>query len=128
MSRFDDILDDVIGGVKTAADITAKKTNEVVEYSKLKYKTKTVTWDIEKAYAKLGALVYESRKSDESYEEAIRLAVEEIDVLNVRLDDLEDQLANLKRDPVKEARAAKEEPKEAPEEVFDYSEEEDGDE
>jgi predicted nucleic acid-binding Zn-ribbon protein len=125
MSRFDDILEDVIGKAKVAADITAKKTSEVVEFGKLKYRAKTVAWDIEKAYAKLGALVYEARKSDESFDDAILLVMEELDKLNAKLDDLENQLLNLKTDPVKEARTAKAaaEPKEAPEEVFDYADE-----
>jgi hypothetical protein len=46
MSKFDDILEDVIGKAKVAADITAKKTSEVVELGKLKYRAKTTAWDI----------------------------------------------------------------------------------
>jgi uncharacterized membrane protein YukC len=117
----------VIGKAKVAADITAKKTSEVVEFGKLKYRAKTVAWDIEKAYAKLGALVYEARKSDDNFDDATLLVMEELDKLNAKLDDLESQLLNLKTDPVKEARTAKPaaEPKEAPEEVFDYTDEDD---
>jgi predicted nucleic acid-binding Zn-ribbon protein len=131
MSKFDDILEDVIGKAKVAADITAKKTSEVVELGKLKYRAKTTAWDIEKAYAKLGALVYEARKSDENFDDAIQLVMEELDKLNAKLDDLENQLLNLKTDPVREARNArtaaepKETPEEAPEEVFDYTDEDD---
>ncbi|MDL2234520.1 hypothetical protein LJC63_13220 [Ruminococcaceae bacterium OttesenSCG-928-L11] len=131
MSRFDEILDDVIGKAKVAADVTAKATTEMVEFGKLKYKAKQIAWDIEKAYAKLGALVYEARKSDENFDDAVMLAVEELDVLNSRLDDLEDKLADLRTDTVKEARSSRPrpEPEEAPteepeEEVYNYSENE----
>ncbi|MDR2933421.1 MAG: hypothetical protein LBV27_09990 [Oscillospiraceae bacterium] len=106
MSKFDEILDDVIYKAKVAADVAGKKTNEVVEFGKLKYKAKQVSWDIEKAYAKLGALVYEARKSDESFDEIIMLAVEELDKLNERLDRLEDKLAYMKTDDYKNQREA----------------------
>jgi uncharacterized protein Yka (UPF0111/DUF47 family) len=124
MSRFDDILDDVIDKARYAADIAGKKTTEMVEYGKIKYKAKTVAWDIEKAYSKLGQLVYEAKKSGEGYDEPVALAVEEIDRLNAQLDELEDQLSQMKTDNAKSARVPKAD--EAPEaeertgEIFNY--------
>ena len=114
MSRFDEILDEVIEKARIAADVAGKKTNEVVEYSKLKYKSKQVSWDIEKAYAKLGAFVYEARKSGESYDDVIMLAEEELDMLHTRLDDLEEQLGDLKKtgEATREARSARAKPAE----------------
>jgi len=105
MSRFEDALDEFIDKARQAADVAGKKTTEMVEYGKLKYKAKTVAWDIEKAYAKLGVLVYEARKSGDNYEDAVSLAVEEIDRLNAKLDDLEEQIADVRNSSVREARA-----------------------
>ncbi|MCL2055918.1 MAG: hypothetical protein FWH02_01705 [Oscillospiraceae bacterium] len=113
MGKFEDAFDEFIEKARQAADIAGKKTTEMVEYGKLKYKAKTVAWDIEKAYTKLGALVYESRKSGESCEDAVGLAVEAIDALNEKLDELEDLLAEVKSSSVKETRAK---PKDADEE------------
>ena len=124
MARFDEILDDVIIKAKAAADVAGKKTSEVVEYGKLKYKTKQAAWDIEKSYAKLGALVYEARKSEENFDDAVVLAMDELDILNAKLDDLEEKLAEAKRDVVRSTKAAKEEaPEEA--EIFDFVKEDD---
>ena len=128
MSRFDDILDDVIFKARVAADVAGKKTNEVVEIGKLKYKAKQVSWEIEKSYAKLGALVYEARKSGEEFEDVILLAVEELDSLNEKLDKLEEKLAYMKTDEYKEqrdaAKAARESSyKAAPVEEYEFDDE-----
>jgi hypothetical protein len=130
MSKFDELLDDVILKAKEVADIAGKKTNEAIEFGKLKYKAKSTAWDIEKAHAKLGAIVYESKKSGEDFGDAVKLAIDELDVLNAKLDDLEERIAAMKVDPVKESRQErpkeepKDEPEAAPEETFDYTEEE----
>ena len=124
MAKFDEILDEVIIKAKAAADVAGKKTSEVVEYGKLKYKTKQAAWDIEKSYAKLGALVYEARKSEENFDDAIVLAMDELDIQNARLDDLEEKLAEAKRDVIRSNRATAKPPvvDEEPE-IFDFADE-----
>lgn len=92
MSRFDDFVDEFVFMAKSAADVASKKTGEMVETSKVRYQMKQVEWEIEKAYAKLGAIFYESRKSKDSFDEVIQLAVSEIDDLKKRYDALADQL------------------------------------
>lgn len=92
MGRFDEFLDEFVFMAKSAADAASKKTGEVVEVSKLKYQVKQTEWDLEKAYAKLGAIVYESKRSDEDFSDAVLLATGEIDDLKARMSDIEDAL------------------------------------
>ena len=97
MSRFDDLFDEIMWKARSAADVASQKTNEMVELSKLKYSIKQTQWDIEKAYSKLGAFVYESKKSNEDFSDLINLAVGEIDLLGEKLDELENQLLACKK-------------------------------
>ena len=92
MSRLNEFVDEFIFMAKSAADVASKKTGEVVESSKLKYQVKQTEWDIEKAYAKLGAIVYESKRSSEDLSDVISISVAEIDDLNLKLDLLEEKL------------------------------------
>lgn len=87
MSRFDDFVDEFVFMAKNAADIATKKTGEVVESSKIRYQMKQIEWEIEKAYAKLGAIVYESKKSSDGFDEVIALAISEVDDLKTRYED-----------------------------------------
>ena len=97
MSRLDEFVDEFVFIAKSAAGVASKKTGEVVEISKLKYQIKQAEWDIEKAYAKLGAIVYESKRSDEDFSGAILLATGEIDDVNLRIDNLEEKLRAFKK-------------------------------
>lgn len=96
MSRFDDFVDEFVFMAKNAADVATKKTGEVLETSKLRYQLKQVEWEIEKAYAKLGAILYESKKNSDNYEEVIQLAISEVDDLKERFDEINDKLRNYK--------------------------------
>lgn len=97
MNTIENIFDEVIGKAKTVADVAGKKTSEMIEIGKIKYKMKQITWDIEKTYAKLGALVYEARGSGENYDDVIEIVVAEIDDLNTRLDLLEHEYDEYKK-------------------------------
>lgn len=92
MSRFDDFVDEFIFMAKNAADVASKKTNEVVEVNKIRYQMKQVEWEIEKAYAKLGAIVYESKKSADNFDEIIGLAISEIDDLKERYESFSERI------------------------------------
>ena len=126
MARFDELFDEVFEKAKYAADAAGKKTSEMVEVGKLKYKAKQISWEIERTYSKLGVIVYEAKKSGGEYDTVIDAAVEEIDALNKRLDELEEKVrqvrkADTKR-PVNDSEEASEEasveaPEEAPVEV-----------
>ena len=96
MSRFDDFVDEFVFMAKNAADVATKKTGEVVESNKVRYQMKQVEWEIEKTYAKLGAIFYESRKSSDNFDEIIALAIGEVDDLKERYEDLAEKLRSYK--------------------------------
>lgn len=97
MSKFDDFIDEFVFMAKNAAGVASKKTEEVVEISKLKYQIKQAEWDLEKAYAKLGAIVYESKRSSEDFSDAILLATSEIDDLKQKAAHMEDTLRTYRK-------------------------------
>lgn len=107
MSKFEELFDDIVYKAKNVADVAGKKTGDVVNFSKLKYQVKQTQWDIEKAYSKLGAFVYESRKSDEDFTDLIELAINEVDLLCERMEHLELQIRT-RRNVVKCASCGKE--------------------
>lgn len=96
MSKFDEFVDEFVFMAKNAADVATKKTEEVVETSKIRYQLKQLEWEVEKAYAKLGAIVYESKKSTDSFDEIIQLAISEIDDLKERYESLNDKMRTYK--------------------------------
>ncbi len=84
MSRFDDLL----LKAKTVANAAGKKTGELVEVSKLKLEAVQINSDIQKAYERLGSVVYEQEKTGADNNDLIALCVSEIDGLLVELSDL----------------------------------------
>ena len=97
MSVFEELFDDFMDKAKSVADTATRKTGDVVDMGKLRYEIKQTQWDIEKTYAKLGAIVYESKKSSENYDEVIDLAVSEIDSLCGKPQELEIRLRTYKK-------------------------------
>lgn len=97
MGRFDDFVDEFVFMARNAADVAGKKTGEVVELGRLKYQIKQAEWDIERAYAKLGAIVYESRRGAEDLEDAVKLAIEEIDDIRRKINHLEESVRAFKK-------------------------------
>ena len=77
MSRFDDLL----LKAKTVANAAGKKTGELVEVSKLKLEAVQINSDIQKAYERLGSVVYEQEKTGADNNDLIALCVSEIDGL-----------------------------------------------
>jgi uncharacterized coiled-coil DUF342 family protein len=92
MPTFDELFDEVLLKVKSAADYTGKKTSEMVEIGKLRYKAKQISWELERTYSKLGVIVYEAKKGGSDFGTVITAAVEEIDNLNRKLDDVEEKI------------------------------------
>jgi len=91
------LFEEVVSKAKTVADTTGKRTGEMVELGKLKYKAKQISWEIERTYAKLGVIVYESKKTGGDFSTVIAAAVEELDKLNVDLDRLEEKIRDFKK-------------------------------
>lgn len=97
MSKFDEFVDEFVFMAKNAADIASKKTGEVVETGRLKYQIKQTEWDLEKAYAKLGAIFYESKRSNEDFSDAVTLAIKEIDDLKLKITHVEETLRTYRK-------------------------------
>ena len=93
-------LDDVINTTKSVAATAGKKTDEAVQYSKLKIKTAQLNSDIKNKFEKLGALIYQMAKTDEKNNEEFDLLIGEIDDCYALLDDIEAKLNELKKEVV----------------------------
>lgn len=93
-------FDSLIGRAKSVVDDLGKKTNDVVEISKMKLTVASLGSDIDKVYQKLGLMVYEMAKSGSENRGLIDGCVAEIDALKQKLDEVTgqmDQLKNVRR-------------------------------
>jgi len=97
MSKFEEFFDDFKGRAKTVYGTASKVTSDVVDMGKVRYQIKQTQWEIEKTYAKLGAICYETKKGGENLEEVRELAIAEIDALNEKLEELEKRLRTYKK-------------------------------
>ena len=97
MPNFDELFDEVLLKVKSAAETTGKIAGEMAEIGKLKYKAKQISWDMERTYSKLGVITYESRKTGGNFDSVIDAAVEELDALNAKLDVVEEKIRSYKK-------------------------------
>lgn len=93
-------LDDVISTTKNVAATAGKKTDEAVQFSKLKIKTAQLNSDIKNKFEKLGALIYQMAKTDEKNNEEFDLLIAEIDDCYAMLDDIEERINDLKKEVV----------------------------
>jgi len=97
MSTFEELFDELKGKAKTVYGTASKMTSEAVDIGKVRYQIKQTQWEIEKTYAKIGAVVYESKKGGENLDDVIALAIAEVDAYNEKLEDLEKRLRSHKR-------------------------------
>ena len=81
-------LDDVFNTTKNVAAAAGKKTDVAVQISKLKIKEAQVNSDIKEKFEKLGALIYQMKKTDEKDTEAFDALVAEIDECYAKLDEI----------------------------------------
>lgn len=93
-------LDDVISTTKNVAATAGKKTDEAVQFSKLKIKAAQLNSDIKNKFEKLGALIYQMAKTDEKNNEEFDLLIGEIDDCYAMLDDIEEKINDLKKEVV----------------------------
>ena len=89
-------LDEVINTTKTVAATAGKKTDEAVQYSKLKIKAVQLNSDVKSKFEKLGALIYQMAKSDEKHNEEFDEIIADIDELYAKIEDVEAKLDELK--------------------------------
>lgn len=90
------IFDDLMGKAKAAADVAGKKTGEIMEISKLKLQINQLTCEVDKAYSRMGALVYESVKNNADAKDVINVIVAEIDDLNGQIEEAQAKINQLK--------------------------------
>lgn len=79
------LLDDVVVNVKSAANTVTKKTNDFVDYSKLRFTASGLSNEIRKKYQTLGEEVYTSTKIGSEDTKSIELLIKEIDELKAQL-------------------------------------------
>ncbi|MCL2578823.1 MAG: zinc ribbon domain-containing protein [Oscillospiraceae bacterium] len=97
MNTFEELFDDLKGKAKTVYGTASKMTSDAVDIGKVRYQIKQTQWEIEKTYARIGAVVYESKKGGENLDDVIALAIAEVDAHNERLEELERRLRSYKR-------------------------------
>jgi len=92
MNKFENLFYEFKGKAKDMYGVASKATTDAVDMGKVRYQIKHTQWEIEKTYAKLGEIVYTSKKNGEDYEDALTLAAAEVDSLQEKLDELADKL------------------------------------
>jgi len=97
MNKFEDLFYEFKGKAKDMYGAASKATSEAVDYGKVRYAIKQTEWEIEKTYAKLGEVVYGTKKGATGLDEAVDLAVAEVDSLKEKLDELEARLRAYKK-------------------------------
>ena len=97
MSKFEELFDEFKDKAKTVYGTASKMTSDAVDMGKVRYQIKQTQWEIEKTYAKIGAIVYEAKKGGEGMDDIIALAIAEVDAYNERLEELEKRLRSYKR-------------------------------
>ena len=91
-------LNSLLDKAISVANVAGKKTEEMVEASKLKLQEVSVNADLQDCYEKIGSLVYRSKKSGEDNEQAIEQLVEQADVLLEQLAQLQSKREEIKKD------------------------------
>ena len=91
------MIEDVFGKAKKAANAAGKKTEELVELSKLKLSAMQVNTDIKALYEKLGGAVYSMQKAHYENPELVDSLVEDIDEKRVELKEIHNKIAVLQK-------------------------------
>lgn len=91
-------LDDVISTTKSVAATAGKKTDEAVQFSKLKIKEAQLNSDIKSKFEKLGALIYQMAKTDEKHNSEFDELVAELDDCYAKLAEIESKVDDLKKE------------------------------
>lgn len=91
-----DYFDKVADGVRSTAETIGKKTQDVVDVSKLKLNAYEINSEIRKRYEALGRIIYDARRSGYNCDLVIDENVRGLDVLYERLGDINIKIAKLK--------------------------------
>lgn len=88
-------IDDVFEKAREAVNIAAKKTEEVVNISKLKLECMKVNGEIKSLYEKLGNSIYQMYHEGYQNDDLVHSLCEEVDDLLAKLEVLNQQIADL---------------------------------
>ncbi|MBQ9743618.1 MAG: hypothetical protein IJW19_00655 [Clostridia bacterium] len=96
-----EIISKVSGKIKSAANVTVKKTKSAAAIAKYTVQLKTLSSELSKCYKKLGRALYEQIRYDKEMDEAIALRVSEADDLCAEIErvkaEIEKEKAELSR-------------------------------
>lgn len=85
-------FDHLMNKARDLAGMAGKKTEEVLEVSKLKYSCVQLNNEIQHSYEKLGAFTYKFQKTGEENPELVEMCVKEIDGLLEKLRELTERI------------------------------------
>ena len=88
--------EDAADKVKAAAEVTAKRTGELVGLGKANIKILEIQNNIEKLCAQIGKLVYNSSKGGEDIEDEVSMKISAIDELNMQMEIQRELIAEIK--------------------------------
>lgn len=90
------IFEDLMAGAKNVVDYAGKKTDDVVELSKLKYQSSQLSNELRSLYEKLGCAVYSMMKSEYDNNELIDSLASEIEEVKNALQEINEKIADKK--------------------------------
>ena len=89
-------FEDVLSRAKAVAQAAGKKTEEIVELTKVRVQIGDLRREIASMYEGLGRLVYDSRRTEESVDDLIEACVEQLDEQLAALARLEERVMESK--------------------------------
>ena len=93
MTKFDEILNKA----KAAAGVAGKKTEEMLETSKLKLQVVQINSDIDKIYKRIGELMYSQSRNNISASAEIEDAMNQIDKLYQDATDINAKISEMQK-------------------------------
>lgn len=89
------IFEDLYDTAKVAFDKASKKTNDVMDKSKLKIKCYRLEDELRRAYERLGVISYEQAKTDVDKTDVINSCAKEIDLIKASIDSVKKEIARI---------------------------------
>lgn len=97
MSNLNSFLDNALETAKVVANAAGKKTEEVVETSKLRLQAMSISNELKQVYEKIGTMVYYAQKDNMDVQAAVQAQIAKVDQLLDQLRDTELRAAELKK-------------------------------
>ena len=86
MSNLNSFLDNALETAKVVANAAGKKTEEVVETSKLRLQAMSISNELKQVYEKIGTMVYYAQKDNMDVQAAVQAQIAKVDQLLDQLD------------------------------------------